>query len=268
MPEGTLYGVDIRDPRGTAPLNPRAFGELATRQPEFESCMASRVRKHVFGAAGGLEHQRLIREAFTRQQTMRSMMRAALLAFARERLARPSAAPPSVRSLGSLRAPLAPLPAEELAQKQLLEMLENECTDCHHSWDGEVDAGRIQADTARRMLDLVAYRAMPATAPPGLDEPAYGAMMSALLAVSTQDPEEREAIAAYYRSRLFDLRVHQPSSTFRDVQIHAGIAKPEDIGFVRPFMSSPSLPSSPSQPTPVGRRTRRAVNTSVVWTSS
>ena len=79
---GPLYGRDLRDHRGDAPLTPLGFARLATTQPDFQSCMASHFISHVLGDRATSDDVHAIEAAVAQTQSFRASMKVALERYA------------------------------------------------------------------------------------------------------------------------------------------------------------------------------------------
>jgi hypothetical protein len=126
--EGPLYGRDIRDPRGNAPLTPLGFAELATRQPEFAGCMTRQFTSYALGDRATARDVRAIEEAVEHGRTFKAVMRVALARYAAQWREHARPAGPQV-------APVAwpwPGPAGGVAVSPALRArLDQHCAECH-----------------------------------------------------------------------------------------------------------------------------------------
>src|SRR5690606_37541264 len=75
---GPLYGRDIRDLRGEAPLTPLGFAKLATEQPDFGGCMTNHFVNYVLGGRATGDDLRAIEAAVAQTRTFKGAMKAAL----------------------------------------------------------------------------------------------------------------------------------------------------------------------------------------------
>src|SRR6185436_15755909 len=80
--EGPLYGQDIRDHRGDAPLTPLSFAKLATAQPDFKSCMTGHFVSYVLGDRATADDLRAIEAAVAQRGTFKASMKVALERYA------------------------------------------------------------------------------------------------------------------------------------------------------------------------------------------
>jgi len=229
---GPLYAKDITDARGEGELTPRAFAELATKQPEFLRCMARDVAEHVFGDAAP-EEARAIEAALQKRPTLRSALYEALVRYARRapRSAHAiewpsggagivavgsgdagSAAPASASvvdtSDGARVAPSAPLRA----------LLERHCGACHRegerAWlkDATFDRARAIA-----ILEAVAFRGMPRD---GMRAGDRQRLVRALVAAIWSGAAREEAMRWYAGMRA--LPVEREDAMLRLIEARAG----------------------------------------------
>lgn len=85
--EGKLYAKNIDDFRGKGSLDPRTFGELATAQPEFSSCVVKHVKRRVLDDVFDTTYDDALSSAFAERHSLKSLMKVALRAYADQRLA-------------------------------------------------------------------------------------------------------------------------------------------------------------------------------------
>jgi hypothetical protein len=161
---GPLYVKDIEDGRGDADLNPRAFAELAVRQPEFRRCMARNAAEYVFGRRVTPAQIDAIEALATPGATsLRTLVRGSLLALAGDWHATPAPAAPAARpAVPSVRAPAASV----AVSSELAHELER-CDSCHDGAAGIVDLTQTSIDrsTVIEMLENVAFGRMPKNDP-------------------------------------------------------------------------------------------------------
>lgn len=211
---GPLYARDIDDPRGEAELTPRAFADLATKQPEFLRCMARDVAEHVFGDAASSEDLRAIELGLAKHATLKAAAVEALLRYARRApraahvdVAWPVAGEGDVDDAGRVT-PSAPLRA----------LLQKHCGACHAEGarafvrDATFDRARLVG-----MLEAVAFRAMPKGGMRAVDRQR---VVHALVAAIWKDPRmQREALRAYGARALPTAR---EAASLRMIELRAG----------------------------------------------
>jgi hypothetical protein len=195
----SLYGRDANDLRGEGPQTPRGFADLAVKQREFARCMVRDVADHVWSGDATPDDRRALLAAFDRDGTLRSVMREALLRFARQA---PEAPP----------APQATLRAE----------LDAHCDGCHasgpHAFPRDAAPPR---DLLQKMLRQVAFGDMP-RAPAEMDAAARRAMVRELVAALWDDEGSRREAARYFDGGLRGMRVHRASAILGMVEQRAG----------------------------------------------
>lgn len=147
---GPLYGRDLRDPRGEAPLTPQGFAALATEQSDFQSCMTSHFVSYVLGDRATDDDLRTIEAAVAQTQSFKASMKVALERYAKRwredhredlREATHSAAGDArgaERPVGSRPAPSASVaaarsgsPGSVRVSAALREQLDQHCVECH-----------------------------------------------------------------------------------------------------------------------------------------
>jgi hypothetical protein len=223
---GPLYGRDLRDPRGEAPLTPLGFAKLATEQPDFAQCMTSHFVGYVLGDRATAEDTRAIEAAVVQQQTFKASMKVALERYAaswREELRAPRAAPPPP---GAVTAGARPAPAGPVTVGAPLRgKLDQHCVDCHDEapyterTDGDSRAFDFRGAALPRpllvsMADQVASGLMPKghALDPAAREQVVGLLVDALWA----EPAAREEARRYYLGRGRGLPAQQ-----LDTALHA-----------------------------------------------
>jgi len=196
---GPLYGRDIKDLRGNAPLTPIGFAKLATEQPDFKGCMASQFVNYVLGERATADDILAIETAVAEQKTFKAAMKVALVRYAAS-WRKPGAAPAkSVAVEPGTGSGIAVGPA-------LRKELDDHCVDCH---DGEPNGGpgappldfrgALTRTTLVRMTDQAAFGMMPKDHPldPTLRLEVVGLMIDTLWA----DPTARSEARTYYLGR-------------------------------------------------------------------
>jgi mono/diheme cytochrome c family protein len=192
---GRLYLEDIDDDRGEAPQTPIGFAELATRQPEFVTCVTKRLVSHVFGDAATPADRRELRDQLEREPSLRAVMRAALLRYA---AAAEATAPPL------LAASLAPASADPPASAELVaasptlrEVLDDRCIVCHTGGEYDLAGAKLPRALMERMLTQVGFRAMPRTFA-GLGDAERKTIVTEVAAALFTDPARRQEAIAFF----------------------------------------------------------------------
>jgi hypothetical protein len=166
---GKLFGDDIRDFRGTGPLNPRSFAELAVKQREFAACMVKEVSDHVFNQYASDDDRRALARSFEERPTLKSLMRTALLRYAERGLRDVARTEPAQEgaAAGHGRSDAASGRAGTDGRgvafsPPLRELLSDHCGDCHRSGKRAfTEQSEVPFPTAYNMLEQVMTRKMP-----------------------------------------------------------------------------------------------------------
>ncbi len=203
---GPLYGRDIHDLRGEAPLTPQGFAQLATAQPDFQACMADHFVSHVLGDRATRDDVRAIEDAVAHTPTFKATMKVALQRYAL-RWREPPAAPIAVAPPAAL--PTA-TPGHVAISPALRSLLDQHCGDCHHTtpYTDQTDGDDLPFDFAGgelpralvvSMADHVAYGMMPKDQP--LDPAARDQVVDQLVDALWPDPAARDEARRYYLGR-------------------------------------------------------------------
>jgi hypothetical protein len=152
--QGPLYIHDKDDLRGTAPLTPQGFAELAMKQPEFAHCMADRFAAQVMGVDVTEADIEAVQSLFrSNKVTVKALAKAALLRYAQR--------PAAVASAKLAPEPRAP--NQNRVGQALHARLGKLCGDCHH--DGadlpNLESFEPPRELVLRSLDMVASEFMP-----------------------------------------------------------------------------------------------------------
>jgi hypothetical protein len=234
---GPLYGTDLRDLRGEAPLTPLGFANLATEQPDFNSCMANHFVSYVLGDHATNADIDAIEAAVEHTHTFKAAMKVALERYA-ERWrdeARPPAVPapplappppttiatpppptPTIAPVTVLRstAPAAGVPVSAALRGKL----DQHCVECHDdvAYTDNADSNDLPftfttPELPRALLvsmtDHVAFGMMPKDQV--LDPAAREAFVTQLIDTLWTDPAARTEAASYYLGRARGLPAHQ-----------------------------------------------------------
>jgi hypothetical protein len=213
---GPLYAKDIADPRGEAELTPRAFADLATKQPEFARCMARDVAEHVFGDGAAPDDARAIEAAFAKKATLKAALFEALVRYAKRatRAAHASSTAWPVEREGEIDANGRIVPSGPLRA-----LLDKHCGGCHR--DSERAFVRDAALDRAKVLDMleqVAFRAMPKDGMRTVDRQR---MVRGLVAALWKDEPSRRKATRYFGG-MSGLPVERESTMLRVVDRRAG----------------------------------------------
>jgi hypothetical protein len=187
--EGPLYGRDLRDARGSAPLTPHGFAELATAQPEFASCMTRHFASYALGDRATADDVHAIEEAVTGGATFRAAMRVALERYALRWRTDASAASAASAASPRTDAPIAltpPGPAGGVTVSPALRAkLDQHCGECHDAapYSDAADRDNVPFDFTGKELPRALLVAM-------ADRVAFGEMPKN----QALDPSEREEV--------------------------------------------------------------------------
>jgi hypothetical protein len=174
--KGSFYGDDIHDERGSAPRTPANFAKLLTSQPEFGRCMARRLGMRVFGNELLAVDEDALAASFRTNGTARSLMREAMVLYAKQRLeAAKSALAPASSALDDPPSTAANAGAAVVDTSQepgaavevsptLRATFDTHCVMCHDNGNAEgipaLDGG-LPRSLALRVLDQIGSRRMP-----------------------------------------------------------------------------------------------------------
>ncbi|HZJ64447.1 MAG TPA: hypothetical protein VFD36_13090 [Kofleriaceae bacterium] len=230
--EGPLYGRDIRDSRGSAPLTPHGFAELATAQPEFASCMTRHFASYALGDRATADDVHAIEEAVTGGATFRAAMRVALERYAiRWRTDASAASAASPRS----DAPVAltpPGPAGGVTVSPALRAkLDQHCGECHDDapYSDAADRDNVPFDFTGKelprallvaMADRVAFGVMPKNQAldPSEREEVVGLLIDTLWSAASAQREARQ----YFLGGARGLPAHQIDNALSMIDRVAG----------------------------------------------
>ena len=125
---GPLYGQDIRDRRGEAPLTPHGFATLATAQPDFKSCMTRHFASYVLGDRATAEDVREIEAVVAEAGTFKPPMKRALELYAeRWRAESRAVSAPRVHAASAARGANGAVQVTAAMRT----ILDEHCLDCH-----------------------------------------------------------------------------------------------------------------------------------------
>lgn len=204
--KGPLYGRDIDDLRGQAPLTPLGFAKLASEQPDFKSCMTSQFASYVLGDRATGEDLAAIESAVQQKQTFKAAMKVALERYAakwrvepRGVVAEPKAIASNPGSGGGV-----------LVNAALRGRIDQYCVDCHdkaaYSDTADHDdvpfdfrSGELPRKLLVRMTDQVAFGMMPKDQT--LDPAARELVVTLLVDTLWTDPAARLEAQRYYLGR-------------------------------------------------------------------
>lgn len=226
---GPLYGRDIDDLRGQAPLTPLGFATLATEQPDFNSCMTNHFVNYVLGDRATSDDVQAIAAAVEQTRTFRASMKVALERYAQRwrEDARAPAAPPAAPIAAARPA----TPGEVAVSPALRARLDEHCLDCHDEapYSEAADSDDVpfnfkQNELPRRlvvsMADHVAFGMMPKNQP--LDPPVREEIVSLLIDTLWTDPSARMEARRYYLGKARGLPAHQLDNALYEIDHAAG----------------------------------------------
>jgi hypothetical protein len=226
---GPLYGRDIRDLRGEAPLTPVGFAKLATEQPDFNSCMANHFVNYVLGDRATNDDIRAIETAVDHDHTFKASMKVALERYAarwRE------------DSRARATAPIAPAVAAQtgptggvMVTAALRSKLDQHCADCHDEapYTDSADSDDLPysfagSELPRRLIvsmtDHVAFGMMPKNQV--LDPQAREDLVDLLIDTLWTEPAARREARHYYLGRSRGLPAHQIDNALYEIDHIAG----------------------------------------------
>ena len=213
---GPLYGRDIEDERGTGPLTPQGFAQLATAQPDFAACMSNHVAEYVLGDRATPDDARAIAAAMDATGTFKAVMKVALERYAEHWRAavQQAPAPAPLVSYAPVRAeaPTVTIPAALRVEIDRL------CIDCHDEAPyGDTDEARDHAFDFRpvalpralvvSMVDHVAFGTMPKDDPLPLLE--RDPLVRLIIATLWTAPAARAEAELYYLGKRRGLPAQQ-----------------------------------------------------------
>lgn len=241
---GPLYGRDLRDPRGEAPLTPRGFAALATEQPDFQSCMTRHFVSYVLGDRATADDVHAIEATVAQTRSFKASMKVALERYAgrwhedrREAELRPVGSRPapgaSVTAAGAGARGGVPVSAALRAQ------LDQHCVDCHdeapytdHADSDDLPYDFTGSELPRPLLvsmtDQVAFAMMPKDQ--ALDPQAREDLVSLLIDTLWADPAARLEARRYYLGRGHGLPAHQLDNAIYAIDRLAGAPSELDWG--------------------------------------
>jgi hypothetical protein len=207
---GPLYGRDIEDLRGNAPLTPIGFAKLATEQTDFKSCMASQFVNYVLGERATADDVQAIEAAVTEKKTFKAAMKVALVRYAK-----------------ALRQPATPAAAAVVVEPSagggltvgptLRKKLEDHCVDCHDGSQQDLDfRGELTRSTLVRMTDQAAFGMMPKDHP--LDPALRGEVVGLMIDTLWSDPAARTEARTYYLGRSRGLPAQQIDNALHTIE--------------------------------------------------
>jgi hypothetical protein len=229
---GPLYGRDIRDRRGEAPLTPLGFAQLATEQPDFQSCMANHFVNYVLGDRATGDDIHAIEAAVSGTRTFKASMKVALERYAARWRDDARASPP---------APVAPVtgaqpasPGKVAVGPVLRSQLDQHCVDCHDEApytdnpDGDnlpydLKGNELPRPLVVRMTDHVAFGMMPKNQP--LDPRMREDVVETLIDTLWTDPAARTEAEHYYLGRAHGLPAQQIDNALYAID-HSARANP------------------------------------------
>lgn len=226
---GPLYGRDLRDLRGQAPLTPLGFATLATEQPDFNSCMTNHFVNYVLGDRATGDDIQAIEAAVAEARTFKAPMKVALERYAQRW--RDDTRAPATPPTASLAAARPATPGNLIVSPALRAKLDDHCLDCHDEapYSDAADSDDVpfnfkHNELPRRlvvsMADHVAFGMMPKNEP--LDPSAREEIVSLLIDTLWTDPSARMEARRYYLGKARGLPAHQIDNALYEIDHAAG----------------------------------------------
>ncbi len=226
---GPLYGRDLRDLRGQAPLTPLGFANLATMQPDFNSCMANHFVNYVLGDRATSDDVHAIEAAVTQTGTFKASMKIALERYAEHW--RDDARPAPAVAVAVEAGPGPGSSGGMIVGRALRAQLDDHCLDCHDEapYSADPDAADLPfsfkpSELPRPLLvamtDHVAFGMMPKNQP--LDPPVRDAIVDLLIDTLWTTPADRGEARRYYLGRERGLPAHQIDNELYEIDRIAG----------------------------------------------
>ena len=203
---GPLYGSDIHDLLGEAPLTPQGYAQTVIKQPAFARCMVSDVSDHVFHGRASPEDERALAKAFEAGHRLRDVMREALLRYARS-------------------SKLGVAPDRPTTDKPLRASLDEHCGNCHTT--GSRDFLRQTTWTPELLTKItaaVAFGVMPPNEP--LELGVRNALLSQLVAEAYPDTQARSEALAYFTGGLGEAPVRDADAIDSLITARSGAPAP------------------------------------------
>lgn len=240
---GPLYGANIGDPRGEAPLNPLGFARLALSQPEFGDCMTDKVVNYVMSGRSTPDDFDAVRLSFEDEHSVRAMLRTAMRRAVLAALA-PQAAPSATVSAAP--------PTSGALSTQTQSQLESSCLYCHDGVDAH-DLGGPNFDrlTLLTMLEQVSFQQMPPT-PGGLYPAEREALVEGLIAALWDGADERASARSFYQDGLRAYPAHPYRTALATAAKRAGSDDDPKLRSVEPSVSKELQRVSPGFAASVG----------------
>jgi len=214
--KGPLYGQDIHDLRGEAPLTPLGFAKLATEQPDFKSCMTSHFVSYVLGDRATADDIRAIETTVEQTRTFKASMKVALERYAaRWRETTRASTPPASAPVADTR----PGPkGGVMVNAALRSKLDQQCVECHDEapFTDNADSDDLPFDFRGselprsllvRMTEQVAFGMMPKDQT--LDPKAREEVVGLLIDTLWPDAAARVEASRYYLGRARGLPAQQ-----------------------------------------------------------
>lgn len=225
---GPLYGQDIDDLRGEAPLTPASFAQLATDQPDFKACMTNHFVDYVLGDRADDDDITAVETAIATAGTFKQPMKVALERFA-AKWSDDTAVP--ARAGGSATAAAPGPTGGVMINPALRAQLDKHCIDCHDEarFSNVADTDDLPFDFRSaelpralliRMADQVAFGMMPKSGP--LDATAREQLVGLLIDSLWSDGAARAEADRYYLGRARGLPAHQVDNALYAIDQVAG----------------------------------------------
>jgi hypothetical protein len=226
---GPLYGRDIRDLRGDAPLTPLGFAKLATEQPDFNSCMTNHFVNYVLGDRATNDDIHAIETTIGQANTFKASMKIALERYALKWREDPRA---GAAVPGAPVADASPGPTGGMTVNAALRSnLDKHCVECHDEtpYTNNPDSsdlpfsftgGELPRPLLVSMADHVAFGMMPKNEV--LDPPVREEVVGLLIDTLWTDPAARREARRYYLGRARGLPAHQFDNALHTIDHIAG----------------------------------------------
>jgi hypothetical protein len=225
---GPLYGRDIRDRRGDAPLTPLGFAKLATEQPDFNSCMTAHFINYVLGDRATNDDIHAIETAVDQTGSFKASMKVALERYAARWREDTHAPPPGPAApVAVVRGPTGGV----MVNAALRSKLDEHCVECHDEapYTNSADSSDLPFNFTSNelprpllvsMADHVAFGMMPKNET--LDPPVREEVVGLLIDTLWTDPAARLEARRYYLGRARGLPAHQFDNALYTIDRIAG----------------------------------------------
>lgn len=213
-----LYVRNINDLRGEAEAVPANYAKLMVAQPEFSSCMVTRVSDYVFNGRAAPSDEQYMEERFSSSPTMKTLMTAALRRYLES--------PPRVAPLPSSDASSTEVKKNPVASPALASAYDEHCSDCHSdsryfsgsTWSYDPENPQFPRKLAVRMLTQVAYGGMPKG---GLDRGSRLKLIRTYVTALWPEPKEQGKALAFFLDDWMQPAAHSMGAVLARQAEHA-----------------------------------------------